>query len=138
MKIPELLLIVQELRLSLHMGRSLRSVVREMSQSSSFSMGQSLGAALGLWEKSHTVEHNLWNQTPKRRALVQILQMAMRGSPAEAILSEFEEELFHCLETELVKQTQLMPVKMVLPLTLCILPAFLLSLIGPFIMGSLL
>lgn len=71
------------------------------------------------------------NSTPARRSLVNVLQRGLRGSPVDTYLQELEKEYAYMLENAFQRRMQLLPLKLLIPLTLFILPAVVLLIVGP-------
>lgn len=70
-------------------------------------------------------------RSPHRRALMDLLSLALAGQPILPHLEELKIELMSAVDLEIKEHMELLPIKMLLPLLLLQFPAFLLLLFGP-------
>jgi hypothetical protein len=130
MKLPQLISIIQAVRLELLLGHSVLMASQRISQQSASDLGKNLVDALEVWGKSNNTE---WSKTEKRKTVLSILKSGLLGAPIEGALRQVEEEFLMQYEQKIEKQLQLIPLQLIFPLTLLILPAFMLILIAPFL-----
>lgn len=69
--------------------------------------------------------------SPHRRALMDLIAIALGGQPILLHLEELKVEVVNAVELEIQQHMELLPVKMLMPLLLLQFPAFLLLLFGP-------
>lgn len=72
-------------------------------------------------------------KSPQRRAFVTLIKRGLAGSPIDGPLGELENEFYFAADHSFEKQLQLLPLKLLIPLTLFILPGVMLLLLGPLI-----
>jgi hypothetical protein len=134
--IPEALMIVTQIRMDLRIGKSLSAAI---DASTSISLGH-FSKALRTWlirtEAGHLpeeimkalpfIENNI-----AHRSLVRILAKGLRGMPVDDALSELEQEFYSMTAHKYERQLQLLPMKLLVPLTLLILPGMMLLILGP-------
>lgn len=70
--------------------------------------------------------------SPGRRALIQVLERGLiGGSPIDQSLAELQSEFIMSIESHFEKKLQLLPLKLMIPLTLFILPSVMSLILGP-------
>lgn len=70
-------------------------------------------------------------KSPHRRALLDVLGMALMGQPVRVHLEGLQREIVAASEDEVQRHLEILPIKMLIPLLFLQLPAFLLLLFGP-------
>lgn len=133
---PELLEILLELKLQLQSGHAPSVGLQKVLESRS----SSLSRAMKIWHvrlaagQSHQeVISSLKDliRTPARRNFLYLLNRGLKGSPIFDLLTNLEAEFYFALEQDLERQVQLLPIKLLIPLTFFILPAVMILLLAP-------
>jgi pilus assembly protein TadC len=128
--------LVSEIRLQMLLGvslmQSLESVLATRTDEFAFALKVWL-KKLSAGQSTESIYKVLpeLNATPARRSLVTVLQRGLSGSPIDSYLQELEKEFSVLLEDGFQKRMQLLPLKLLVPLTLFILPAVVLLIVGP-------
>lgn len=128
--------IVSEIRLQLLLGVSLSQALETVLAPRDDFFAQ----ALRIWQKRYqagqkteaigkSLPHLL--STSPRKTLVSVLERGLGGSPVDAYLLELELEFTDKLESAFEKKMQLLPLKLLIPLTIFILPAVITLIVGP-------
>ncbi len=76
-------------------------------------------------------------KSPHRRALLDLLAMALAGQPILQNLEELKREICEAVDIEIKNHIELLPVKMLIPLLFFQFPAFLILLFGPLLRSLL-
>jgi hypothetical protein len=136
MTTPRLLEIISDLRVQLKLGRSINHSLEEILQNKQDPLSKSLKVWLVRTQTGHETQEIIktlpeLKKIPTRLAFLSLLEKGMRGSPLDAVLESFEEELFLRVENVFEKRLQTLPLKLLMPLTLLILPGVMGILLGP-------
>lgn len=136
--LPVPLEILQETRLQMHMGRSVAASLKVVVDARTDIFTKSLKlwlVRLEAGQKHQTIVSELseLNQTPNRRQLVNILERGICGSSIDSALKDLEGEYFFAISNGFERKLQLLPLKLMMPLTLCILPGVMLLILAPFL-----
>ena len=134
--IPSPLEVLLRVRMELQLGRSLTSALKLVLEPRTDSFSKSLKA----WQ--HRIEAGQSHcdvlkslseltSTPGRSSLVDLLERGLKGFPIDPLLSELETELFELARDQFERHLQVLPLKLMAPLTLFILPAVFILVIGP-------
>lgn len=70
-------------------------------------------------------------KSPHRRALIDLIAMALQGQPILSHLDELRIDLVQATNDEITQHMELLPIKMMVPLLFFQFPAFLILLFGP-------
>lgn len=133
---PELLEILLELKIQLQSGHAPSVGLQKVLEPRS----SSLSRAMKIWHirvsagQSHQeVLSSIKDlvQTPARKNFMYLMNRGFKGSPIFESLSNLEAEFYFALEQDLERQVQLLPIKLLIPLTFFILPAVMILLLSP-------
>jgi hypothetical protein len=134
--IPPLLDILLSLRLEMQMGRSVANALDKILSERPDLYSKSLRgwmARILAGQESRSIASLFpgLNETPTRRSFLCLLERGLKGSSIDSHLGELENEFYFTVEQGFEKKLQLLPLKLLMPLTLFILPGVMLLLIGP-------
>ncbi len=77
-------------------------------------------------------QHPVLVKTAGRRALLMVLERGLiGGSPIDGALQELQSEFMLSMETQFEKRLQILPLKLLIPLTVFILPGVISLIVGP-------
>ena len=128
--------IVAEIRLQMLLGLSLAQSLEIVLNPRS----DSFSSAFKIWlkryqagQKTDVISKNLpaLTSTTPRRTLINVIERGLSGSPIDSYLSELEVEFTQKLEMAFERKMQLLPLKLLVPLTVFILPAVIILIVGP-------
>ena len=136
--IPRVLDILMRLRMELRLGRSLPSAIEEICRESNDLLSRSLRTWLLRTQSGQNQEAILNDLSPFKlnkanQAFIRVLERGINGSPIDDALADLEEEFFVQAQQNYEKQLQLLPLKLLIPLTLFILPGTMCLILGPVI-----
>ena len=134
--IPQPLDLLLSIRTELRMGSSLGHAIERVSENSE----DPLLRALKTWliriqsgQDPQVVARQLHeiNRSSARRSLFCVFEKGLSGSPVDGALEELEEEFFLLAQQSYERKLQTLPMLLLLPLTLLILPATMILILGP-------
>jgi hypothetical protein len=136
--VKNILFLVSELRIQMQLGISLTHSLEKFllnRQENDFKLIRLwfLKLQTGSNAQDLSKKYPQIHKTTEQRALLKILEKGMAGSPVDSYLQDFEQELVHSLENQFERQLQILPLKLMIPLTFLILPAIMLLLLAPLI-----
>ena len=136
MRIPIVLKALQDVRFRMHEGKSVLTSLEETVEESKDPYFLSLKSWLiriSSGQRSETIFKILPElvKTPARKALIDVLEKGLQGTPIDPFLKELEEEIFHIAEVNYTRQLQVLPLKLMVPLVLFVLPGVILLILGP-------
>lgn len=132
----EVLYLVCEVRLNMQLGVSLRQSLEKFLVNKHQNYYRCLKSWLLKLESGQNGEivsakYPVLTNLSVKRALLTVFEKGIGGSPIDSILQDFEQELVMLIENEAERKIQLLPLKLLVPLTLFILPALVLLLLTP-------
>lgn len=133
---PAPLEVLVSLRIEMQMGRSVNTALEKTLIDRTDLFSRSLYSWL---ERLHRGQDDAeimkllpeLTKSPQRRAFVILIKRGLAGSPIDGPLTELENEFYFAADHSFEKQLQLLPLKLLIPLTLFILPGVMLLLLGP-------
>jgi hypothetical protein len=138
MVLPLPMEILQKTRLQMHLGHSVSTSLKVVLEDRPDLFSKSLHLWLVRIEAGHDHRLILENlsdlgQFPQRRLLVNVFERGIKGASIDGALADLEKEFFFSIENNFERQLQLLPLKLMIPLTLCILPSVMMLILGPFL-----
>lgn len=121
-----------KLRSQIEAGASLRSSLLSFTQESD----SKFAADLGRWflqgaELENAIQFKEIQSSPYRKALIGVLSSGLKGQSIRNHLLELEQEFYQASLSEIEEDLKMLPFKMMIPLLLLQVPAFLVLLFGP-------
>jgi hypothetical protein len=127
---------ILKIRLNLQMGHSLQKAIEVTAQEGGNHFAQSILVFLRrvrAGQKACDILASLpeLQSTGFRKALVLALDRGLHGAPIDKNLERLQEEAFLLLDAAHDRRMQLLPFKLLVPLTLLVLPGFMILILGP-------
>jgi hypothetical protein len=134
--IPKPLQVLISLRVEMMTGTGLSPAIKKTCSGDGHLYCRSLLnwlARIEAGQESGTFENSLpeLTSTPVRRGFLKALGRGLKGAPVAEALVEIESEFFSAAENAYERQLQLLPMKLLVPLTLFVLPSILTLIAGP-------
>jgi hypothetical protein len=134
--IPEALSLLFQIRMELRLGKSLSVALDHITSGQVGRLGKAIRTWLIRTEAGHlqseiTKTLPLISKSVAHSSLVRVLERGLRGLQIDPALAELESEFFMIAENRFERELQLLPLKLMVPLTLLILPGVMLLILGP-------
>ena len=125
-------------RISIESGESVRTGIRRFISRNRDTFAQNIWLWLAHIESGSPLDRfNLSGHSAQTRVLLEILARGLAGQSILSLLSAVETELRKKSECQMDEFVSTLPIKLFLPLALCMFPAFLLLLFAPLIRSFL-
>ncbi len=139
---PVLLEILLLLRLEMQLGKSISAGLAQILSKKADPLSKSMrvwSQRLLAGQKSEIILPSLpeLTKSPIRKGFIQVLEKGLKGSPIDQYLLDLEKEFYLLSEDRAERAAQILPLKLLAPLTLLILPGIMLILVAP-VLNSLL
>jgi len=130
--------VLQQTRLQLRMGRSLAGALGRVVDHRSDAYSKSLKVWLVRMEAGQRNE-DVVKTLPElgryggRKLMLDVFERGLKGASIDDALDDLEKEFFFSIENAYERHLQVLPLKLLMPLTLFILPAVMMLIAGPLI-----
>lgn len=135
----ELLILVSELRINMQLGIPLSNSLEKFFQNNHIGYFKTLKIWVAKLQMGHEIEKLTQNypeltDLPIKAAFLRVLEKGLRGNFIDPVLQDFEQELVMLIENDLERSIQMLPLKLLVPLTVFVLPSVILLLLIPIFM----
>ncbi len=134
--IPEVVEILTDLQMELGFGHAPSTGLKNILEKKSSPLARAfkiwhLRLSSGQKRQDITAAFPELTKTAARKNLLFVIQKGISGHPISELLSNLEKEFYFVLEQDLERHIQLLPLKLLIPLTLFLLPAVMILLLSP-------